>query len=436
MAYGARYWLARMEGRGGKEDGIEPRIGFIVYEGPHMSDGGVASLWLLISGIDSERCFIVTSRGDGRAAAWRSEGYRVYVVRHWRDMVGAYKRVKGWLWSGVRVWRILRSESADIVHLNDIRPAEQAWLAPLSMRWRIILNVRDIKPRNLEYGVKWRIASRMVDHVLTLSAEMQRDLGNRLAVKPFLSGGAGRVIGGKYQGVVGRGTGRGGIVRRRLRKAEASYIYSAVGWEAVGSNGELQGAARQYRERGSVAYVGAVCEKKGQLEFLRQAVPALLEDPACTVLFLGDFRPEGSPYARACQEQARTLAKPDRVKFVGSVDDVRVWYESVDVTVLASKHEGLARSMIESVSCGTPMVSFDVSSAREVLESYGTGIVVPEGDYVGLVAAIRAVVEDGALRESMGWRGVSAGQELFNAERVQARYMGLCRSLIYGERDE
>lgn len=439
LVAGAKCGPARGKTSPGKEDWedeTEPRIGFIVYEGPHRSDGGVASLWLLISGMDREKCFIVTSREDGRAAAWRNEGYRVYVVGHWRDVEGRYRRLHHWLWNGVRVWRIIRSESPDIVHFNDIRPAEQAWLAPLSAQWSVILNVRDVKPAGDGYGMKWKLVLRAVDHVLTLSAEMQRELGSRLGVQPLSARDSGGAPVRTYRGGVGgRRSGRRRRMRSQLHKAETSYIYSAVSWEGVGNNGGLQEAPRPPGGAGGVAYVGAVCEKKGQLEFLRHAVPALLENPGCAVLFLGDFRPEAGPYARACQEHARSLSGHDRVKFMGSVGDVRKWLRNVDVTVLASKNEGLARSMIESVSCGTPMVSFDVCSAREILECYGAGIVVPQGDYAGLVGAIRAVVEDRALREGMGRRGMSAGRELFDVESVRARYMALCHSLRRGGRD-
>ena len=70
------------------------------------------------------------------------------------------------------------------------------------------------------------------------------------------------------------------------------------------------------------------------------------------------------------------------------------WYSSMDFTVLVSKKEGLARVMIEGMSYGTPMISFAVSSAREVLEGGHAGVVVPCNDFEGMAVAIISLAND------------------------------------------
>ena len=83
--------------------------------------------------------------------------------------------------------------------------------------------------------------------------------------------------------------------------------------------------------------------------------------------------------------------------------------------------------MIESLACGTPVVSFDVCSAREVLEAHACGIVVPQGDHAGLAAALAALGRDPARRRALGERGARAARELFDPERMMAAYRELYR---------
>ena len=89
------------------------------------------------------------------------------------------------------------------------------------------------------------------------------------------------------------------------------------------------------------------------------------------------------------------------------------------------------RGMIEAMSCGRPVVSFDVASAREVLEdkSNGAGVVVPAGDDAAMTAALLNYVDDGAARAAAGEAASAAARVLFDAEQVTERYERIYRDL-------
>jgi glycosyltransferase involved in cell wall biosynthesis len=179
----------------------------------------------------------------------------------------------------------------------------------------------------------------------------------------------------------------------------------------------------------AILSAGSVCDKKGQLRFLREAAPTVLDDPRAVLLFAGDFDPAGDPYARACEAARAEARDPARIRFLGHRDDVPALYRAADVGVIPSRYEGLARAMIEGAASGLPVVSFAVTSAREVLGG-GAGIVVPAGDFEALARAVVRLVADRAAREAMSAAAVAVAARLFDADRQARRHEDLYRELV------
>lgn len=79
----------------------------------------------------------------------------------------------------------------------------------------------------------------------------------------------------------------------------------------------------------------------------------------------------------------------DRVSVVGFQSNPYPWIHGADLLVLCSDHEGLPNVLIESLICGTPVVSTDCPSGpREILGGQFPESLVPRGDAVALADAI------------------------------------------------
>ena len=57
----------------------------------------------------------------------------------------------------------------------------------------------------------------------------------------------------------------------------------------------------------------------------------------------------------------------DRVIFLGLVDNMPAFYQSLDLFCLPSRHEGLPLSTLEAQACGIPTVATDVGATDETL---------------------------------------------------------------------
>jgi glycosyltransferase involved in cell wall biosynthesis len=86
-------------------------------------------------------------------------------------------------------------------------------------------------------------------------------------------------------------------------------------------------------------------------------------------------------------KQTRILNIQDRVKFVGFCNNPWQWYSGADVFLLSSRWEGMPNSALESLVCGTPVISTKESGGiNDIAEQ-------SEGDSVTIVTNDRQFID-------------------------------------------
>ena len=135
-------------------------------------------------------------------------------------------------------------------------------------------------------------------------------------------------------------------------------------------------------------------------------------------------------------ETQRALAPlGDRVRFTGWRPDPETVYSAADVVLLTSDNEGMPYSLIEAAWSGTPVVSTDVGSVREVVVHGTTGLVTGTGTDE-LVAATRRLLDDADLRRDFGNAAEVRAGGYFGVERlvedITSLYEELARAKGFG----
>jgi glycosyltransferase involved in cell wall biosynthesis len=77
-----------------------------------------------------------------------------------------------------------------------------------------------------------------------------------------------------------------------------------------------------------------------------------LNDEKSTLVILGDGNDKS-----ALIQQAKDLNIQNQVKFLGFCDNPWQWYAGADVTLISSRWEGMPNVALESLACGTPVIS-------------------------------------------------------------------------------
>lgn len=119
----------------------------------------------------------------------------------------------------------------------------------------------------------------------------------------------------------------------------------------------------------------------------------------------------------------------NNVLLMGPVDRLDLEMSQASMYVLSSRFEGLPMVMIEAMSLGLPVVSFDCPTGpREVIQNGRSGILVPDGDVGALARAMLALVEDPAHRRALG-AGAAARAQDFALASIGARWEALIAEL-------
>jgi glycosyltransferase involved in cell wall biosynthesis len=106
----------------------------------------------------------------------------------------------------------------------------------------------------------------------------------------------------------------------------------------------------------TVAMVGALTEEKRADLGIR----IVAELPGTNLLVAGD-----GPMRRSLETLAADIA-PGRVRFLGSVPDVRRAYAAADVLVVPSRTEGMPGVVIEALMCGVGVVASRVGAVESI----------------------------------------------------------------------
>jgi glycosyltransferase involved in cell wall biosynthesis len=218
-----------------------------------------------------------------------------------------------------------------------------------------------------------------------------------------------------------------------VSRAEREYLAAAVGPDAgrravVIHNGVRPPAAASDTERAAVRrelglddsepvgiWIGSLDERKDPLIAIRAA-----ENTPATLLVVGDG-PLRKKVAQAARGRARAL---------GHRGDVQRLLSAADFYVQTSEREGFAFSLLEAMAQGVTPV---VNDLPENVEAVGdAGAIVPVGDEISLVAALRRFVEHEPERAVLGARARERAARLFDADKMVERTRVVYEQVLAG----
>jgi glycosyltransferase involved in cell wall biosynthesis len=153
-----------------------------------------------------------------------------------------------------------------------------------------------------------------------------------------------------------------------------------------------------------VLYAGQLYPWKG----VDVLVEAMAQVPHARLVILGGL--EGEKDLARVRARVEALGLRGRTDMAGTVPQARVAaeLEKAAVVVAPFLHTGMTErhtspiKAFEAMAAGRPLVASDLPSSREFLRDGHNALLVPPGDASALAAALRRLLEDGALAERLG----------------------------------
>jgi glycosyltransferase involved in cell wall biosynthesis len=124
----------------------------------------------------------------------------------------------------------------------------------------------------------------------------------------------------------------------------------------------------------------------------------------------------------------------NNVLLMGQTQHLGEELAQASVFALSSRHEGFGMVIIEAMSKGVPVVSFDCPRGpSEIIEDGVDGVLVPNGDVDAFAAGLLGLVEDEALRRRMGQAALAKAAR-YELGVVGAQWDELLATLHPGQR--
>ena len=163
-----------------------------------------------------------------------------------------------------------------------------------------------------------------------------------------------------------------------------------------------------------IGNAGRLVRQKGQKYLLD--VAEKLVSRGCNIKFViaGDGKMEND-----LKNQVSRRNLESTIKFIGFVEDMKGFMESIDIFVLSSIWEGFGYVLVEAMASRVPVVAFNISSNPEIIEDNVTGFLVSPFNTDEMADKIEMLIKDKNLKESMGREGRKRVEKYFTIDKTE-----------------
>jgi len=122
-----------------------------------------------------------------------------------------------------------------------------------------------------------------------------------------------------------------------------------------------------------------------------------------------------------------------KVHYMGNLHDEIsqvLLYSAADVTVAPSMQENLSNTVMESLSCGTPVVAFNIGGMPDMIDHQSSGYLAKPFESDDLAAGIMWVLENKARHSMLAQHARQTVVERYTLKAVANRYLALYQSIL------
>ncbi len=177
---------------------------------------------------------------------------------------------------------------------------------------------------------------------------------------------------------------------------------------------DYAGIARNLEKEKKIVTAGRLMPQKNQKMMIEAFDGLLKTHPDYELVIFGE-----GPSRGELEALADTLGIKDHVFLPGNVTDIYDRIKRAEVFVLSSDYEGMPNALIEAMCLGIPCISTKVSGATDLITDHENGLLTETGDREKLEQAMRELICDRALAETLAENAVKLNEELKVSKMMQ-----------------
>jgi glycosyltransferase involved in cell wall biosynthesis len=163
--------------------------------------------------------------------------------------------------------------------------------------------------------------------------------------------------------------------------------------------------------------IARLLRDKGVKEYLEAAKIVKIQQPFSSFFLAGP--PDDSPNAFSLEE-IKPYVKSDVVTYLGPLTDVRNTIAECNVFVLPSYHEGMPRTVLESMAIGRAVITTDTAGCQETVIEGLNGWLVPAKNVEVLASRMIWFLENPKRIVDMGAASRLFAEERFEVSKINA----------------
>lgn len=213
---------------------------------------------------------------------------------------------------------------------------------------------------------------------------------------------------------------RNDIVQAGIKESKVLRIYNGVDVSKY-KYAKIKPFDKEHIVIGCIARI--MPSLKGQDVLLRAANELKKQFNHMMIIFAGGVAEEQKNEYKELQKYVKNNGLSENVIFLGSVDDVPEFLNTIDICVVPSRSEGFGLALVEALSMGVPCVASNIEGPKEILENERGGTVFNNGDSADLAAKIEELILNYSAIKKLTWDNKEAVKEKYSIQRMCGELM-------------